>query len=307
MRAALVATALATFGAPQTGHAQEPSPANESPLVAYALEQPPDESSHADSSARNLRAALFELERNPPPANVDCAQTLGASRFAESYQHLASIRFERGEFEAAIEANEAALACTPRAADVYADIASLHVNLGRIAEARTALERGLAIDPEDQNLANTRARIDFLEERWADATAQFRLAIAVEPTGELADYYECFFWLAQRRAGVRTPETPLRDVRPAAWPAPILDMLKGRLTEAQLVEAIRKDATDARRQWLTEALYYVGELRLAEGDVETARRHFAAVVNLKITNYIEYGMARAELTRLRERVNRDQY
>jgi len=304
MRAVLVATALATLGALHTAHAQVPSPAEEAPLVAYSLEQPSGESSYADSSARDLRAALLELERNLPPADVDCAQTLGARRFAERYQNLAAIRFEMGEFEAAIKANEAALACTPRAADVYADIASLRVNLGRIAEARTALERGRAIDPEDRSLANTRARIDFLEERWADATAQFRLAIAADPSGELADYYECFFWLAQRRAGVGKPESPPRDDRPTAWPAPILDTLKGDLTEEQLVEAIREAAPDMRRQWLTEALYYVGELRLAQGDLETARRHFAAVVNLKITNYIEYGMARAELTKLRDRVNR---
>jgi lipoprotein NlpI len=48
----------------------------------------------------------------------------------------------------------------------------------------------------------------------------------------------------------------------------------------------------------------VGELRLAEGDTELARRHFAAVVNLKVTNYVEYGMARTELAKLRERAGR---
>jgi lipoprotein NlpI len=50
---------------------------------------------------------------------------------------------------------------------------------------------------------------------------------------------------------------------------------------------------------LTEALFYIGQLRLAEGQREKARRHFAAVVNLKVVYYIEYGMARAELAKMR--------
>ena len=58
---------------------------------------------------------------------------------------------------------------------------------------------------------------------------------------------------------------------------------------------------DTRREWLTEALYYVGERHLADGEVETARRHFAAAVNLKVVSFVEYGMARAELARIRER------
>jgi len=97
-----------------------------------------------------------------------------------------------------------------------------------------------------------------------------------------------------------------------ALPDPILDLFKGEITEAALVKGIRDEATgDEQREQVIEALYYVGELRLAEGDVETARRHFASVVNLRVLNFVEFGMARAELARMRERAadaaRRDRY
>ena len=60
---------------------------------------------------------------------------------------------------------------------------------------------------------------------------------------------------------------------------------------------------ESRREWLTEALFYVGELRLAEGDTEAARRHFATVINLRVLNFVEYGMARAELKKMRDRAS----
>jgi hypothetical protein len=34
--------------------------------------------------------------------------------------------------------------------------------------------------------------------------------------------------------------------------------------------------------------------------VETARRHFASVINLRVLNFVEYGMARAELKKMRD-------
>jgi lipoprotein NlpI len=308
MRAGLLAAAIIAFGANETSPAGEPETATsgpESPLIEYALEQHDATHRYATQAIRNLKAALFELQRHPPPPAAECAQTLGASRFAQQYERLASVRHALGEFEEAIEANEAALACTPRDASLYAAIAALHLTLGRLTDSRAALEKGLAIEPENNAVVAIRARLDFLEERWADATARFRLAMIEESGGELAGYYECFFWLSQRRAGVREPERGLREEEKQEWVSAILETLTGAKTEKQLAADLRQRVgTASPREYLTEALYYVGELRLAEGDVQRARRHFAAVVNLKVTNYVEYGMARAELAKLKEQSER---
>ncbi len=310
MRAAALANGIAALfvlGAPAASLAEEPpSSKSESPLVAYALELPPAAPDDAYFSENQLQAALHGLERHPPPRAEACSQTLGASRFASQYEEIATLHFAVGEFEEAIRANEAALACAPRDAGRYAAIAAANLGLGRIAPARAAVERGIGIDPDNHALLSVRAQLDFLEERWANATAYFRLlALDKIESAWITKYDLCFFWLAQRRAGVREPELIPGEKKPTDWPMPILDTLKGDMTEAELVAAIRDGPKDEDlRRWLTEALYYVGELRLAEGDVETARRHFASVVNLRELNEVEYGMARAELARLREKAGR---
>ena len=313
MRAALTAIALAIGSGALDAHAEPASidqstRAQEPPLVTYSLELIEPDSKLPHTEIAELRAIHFEMSRHPPPKAGDCAHTLGASRFADQYARLASIQFSLGNYEASIDADESALACTPRDASLHASIASANLSLGRIAEARTAVERGYAIDRDNSSVQDVRARIDFLQERWADATARFRLEIVSGEARDFADYDECFLWLAQRRAGVLHPELPPPgddeelNTRKKRWPTPILELFKGERTEAALVQAIRDDAADNEpRERLTEALYYVGELRLAEGDLETARKHFASVRNLRVLSFVEFGMARAELARMRER------
>jgi tetratricopeptide (TPR) repeat protein len=291
--------------------------------VAYALELSGTQS-HArekalHSATTRVRAIDFEMSRHPPPSDKDCAHTLGAYRFAEQYARLATFQEQLGNFKAVLKANESALACQPRVASYEAAIASALLTLGRIDEARTAVERGHAINPDDDNVREVRARLDFMQERWADATARFRLAALDEHSSISKDYARCYLWLAQRRAGVRNPEVPAPIPTKTAvttgqdtlsppeenWPARIFDALRGDLNEDGLVSVIREgrvtggpDGYDGRGL-LSEALFYIGELRLAEGDTETARRYFASVVNLKVVNFVEYGMARAELQKMR--------
>jgi tetratricopeptide (TPR) repeat protein len=316
MRAALIATVLVASVASMSANADPPTtttdaPAHDAPLVAYAQELGQPESSSGIKelhiATTNLRARTAEMSRHPPPPDEECAHTLGASRFAQQYAQLARIQDELGNFEASIEANRSALACTPRVAVYEVAIASGYLNLGRIAEARAAAERGYAIDAEDRGVRDVRAQLDFIQEHWADATARFRLQVLERTLPEDADYSRCYLWLSQRRAGVRNPDMPLREPDPAStttrekrWPAPILDTLRGERSEADLVEVIRESGPTVAREWLTEALFYVGERKLAEGDAEAARRHFASAVNLKVLNFVEYGMSRAELDKMRE-------
>lgn len=332
MRPALIATNLAVVAAaliattansapaeahePPAAASDSSPPTRDPPLIAYAIElsqqKPRSDVRSLHSAATELRTVEFEMSRHPPPKDEDCAQTLGASRFAQQYAELAMIQDQLGNFEAVIEANKSALACQPRVASYEASIASAHLNLDRIDEARAAVDRGYALNPEDHDVRDMRSRLDFIQERWADATARFRLQLMDEKytASRLAEYSRCYLWLAQRRAGVRNPDVPatLPKVKEDGtlarsdklWPTQILDTLRGELSEEELVQVIRKKGERHTQEWLTEALFYIGELRLAEGDVETARRHFATVVNLRVLNFVEYGMARAELQKMRE-------
>ena len=296
-RLALACIVLIPALASATDETEAPSA---TPLLDYALEQTLPTLQYGEALTKRLASVTAEMQRHPPPEGNECVHTLGASRFAQQYDDLGSARSGLGDDTGAIEAYEKALACTPRAPAIYAELASELLHVGRLADARRAAERGTALDRDSAALDSVLSQIDFVQERWADAVARLRTVATTEPDDERATYWQCFLWLAQRRAGTRQPELATRNAGYDGWPTPILDALKGSVTEADVLAEVRKQPDERRRrEILAEALYYLGQLRLANGDATTARRYFAATVNLKVLYFIEHHMALAEITKMR--------
>lgn len=254
-----------------------------------------------------LRGQLAEIthaiERQSLPV-ADCAKVLGAKKFGDMFTQLGNLRSNMGEHEAAVEAYREALICEPRSGQIQGALTAELTTLGRFDEARTAAARGLALDPTDARVISVTARLDFLQQRWADATARFQqLALEESEVNGQVLYWRCFLWLSQRRAGVVKPKLPAVDMEIDEWPLPILQTLQGFKSEADLRQIVEEEDNDiTRREQLAEALFYIGESRLAAGDAETAQRYFASVVNLKVLYFIEHQMALNELATLRANI-----
>jgi tetratricopeptide (TPR) repeat protein len=284
--------------------ANEPDAASDTPLFDYATAQPTYTQPFNQFVRKQIASIEAEMARHPPPPDEDCAHTLGASRFAHQYSDLGVARSNAGEYEEAIATFQKALACAPRVSEYHGQLAAELMHVGRLAEARAAIQHGLALieSPTASGaLDSMLMQLDFIDERWADTVARLRAMIATESDDERAAYYQCFLWLAQRRAGVRQPEL-VKRADYEEWPATLLRMLKGTATETQVLDEVKDQKNEQRRrEVLVEALYYVGQLRLANGETDTARRYFAAAVNLKVLYFIEHHMALAEITKMRER------
>ncbi|HVY80676.1 MAG TPA: hypothetical protein VG994_06820 [Steroidobacteraceae bacterium] len=300
--ATLAAALLFVWAAP--AKAADDDAGSDTPLFDYAIEQPTHTQPFNEFVRKQIAAIEGEMARHPPPPDEDCARTLGASRFARQYSDLGIARANAGEYDAAVATLQKAVACAPRVPEYYGQLAAELMHVGRLAEARAAVQRGLALGerPEAEDaLESLLMQLDFIDERWADTVARLRAMIATESDDERAAYYQCFLWLAQRRAGVRQPELAKR-AEYGQWPAILLRALKGTATEAQVLNEVKAQKKEQRRrEVLVEALYYVGQLRLANGERETARRYFAAAVNLKVPYFIEHDMALAEIAKMRER------
>jgi tetratricopeptide (TPR) repeat protein len=298
--------ALATLAAfaSSAAIATEPEAASDTPLFDYAVAQPTYTQPFNEFVRKQIASIEAEMARHPPPPDEDCAHTLGASRFARQYSDLGVARSNAGEYEEAIATLQKAVACAPRVSAYHGQLAAELMHVGRLADARAASQRGLALveNPSATGaLDSMLMQLDFIDERWADTVARLRAMIATESDDERAAYYQCFLWLAQRRAGVRQPELVKRAAY-EEWPATLLRMLEGKATEADVLDEVKDQKNEQRRrEVLVEALYYVGQLRLANGEPETARHYFAAAVNLKVLYFIEHHMALAELTKMRER------
>lgn len=277
------------------------SAASPTPLLDYALSQSFDIPTRDFVYGQHVTSLQYELEHNPPPA-TDCASTLGAKRFAAMYGDLGSARSNLADYEGAVEAFEKALSCTPRAAHLYGELASELIHLSRYVEARAIAEQGLVVDEGDDSFDRILGQLDYIEERWADAIEHLRKAVAT--TDDDAVYWQCLLWLAQRRAGTQRPQLAIVREGAEHWPQLILDALTDGGTEAELVKNIEDEHEAARRrEILAEALFYMGERRLADAEIDAARRYLAATVDLKVHYFVEHHLALAELAKLNARMN----
>jgi len=176
------------------------------------------------------------------------------------------------------------------------DRAGMLSKLGRTADADILYRRLRQAAPTDDYLRNSLAVHSFAEGRFAEAEALFR---AVKPEDANQPYEAIFAHLSGLRQ--RTGDnTWLRQHRvgTAAWPAPVQRYLLGEIDRAALLQAAR-DTFDLRTtEQQCEAYFTLGEVALAAGDVEMARREFENCVQSGIVGFIEYGLAKRELERL---------
>ena len=283
-------------------HAAEAEP-GEHPLLDLARELEPTRKAaqRFDYTAPELRSAEHALEQANPPADAQCAGSLGASVFADLHSEVAQARDARGDFAGAAQAYRRALACTPRSTRVLNNLADALFDARDFATAREYVQQALSINPRAVFLTRMAANLDFVEERWADAVSRFRYAAASEPDRVRAAYSQLMYWLAQMRAGVAEPQFVERR-HPESWPKPLLLFLQNQYTESELVTEVRAGdneyASVSLDERLCEALFYVGEAHWARGRPEVARDYFAAAVNIKMIRFREHSLALAEIAKL---------
>jgi lipoprotein NlpI len=281
--------------------AATPPATDPTPLLTFAASKrfPPLFDSRAQlAQKKRLDAVTFELKKDPPPEE-NCAQTLGAKRFATLFDDLASAYVNMGEEAKAADAFARAIGCNPRAAFLHAQLAASLLDVGRYSEARAEIQRQMSLGRSSFTIYNLMTQLDFIDSRWPEAVVNAKLAATEAPDDEQATYWQCFLWIAQKHTGSQEPALVNRRV-PPGWPAPILQSLQGKITEAQLVEAVKAEHTERRQQEiLTEALFYTGEQRLVANRPDEAARYFTATVELQVQYFIEHHLAVAELEKLR--------
>lgn len=274
--------------------------ADTTPLLTYASTHhyPPVLQPTIQATLQKQIARItFDLSKDPPPAE-NCAQTLGAKRFATLYDDLAQAYSNMAKHVEALEAYAKAIDCNPRADFLHAELAASLLDLGRYTDARMETQRQLHLGRANFTLYTLLTQLDFIDEHWADAIANARIAATMAPNDEQATYWQCFLWLAQLRSGSQEPTLAKRRIA-EGWPAPILESLQGKITEDELVDAVREEHDPPRqRDILSEALFYTGQKKLAAGQKDEAVKYFTATVNLEVVYFIEHQLATGELRKL---------
>lgn len=200
------------------------------------------------------------------------------------------------EEEAAVALTQS-LALSPDDTDTL-ETAALNANLrGRQEESLAHANRVLQANPLAYWARMTQGRAHYELGRYAEAGDDFSLAVQHMPEPNRG-YAMIWQYLSQRRQGQR--DAVLGSLRDGDWPAPLMKALRGEISEAQARRAAqqRQDLAPGR---LCELAYYLGELRAIEGDTRNAQRLFQQVLQTRVTEFVEFPLARRALDRLHPR------
>jgi tetratricopeptide (TPR) repeat protein len=214
------------------------------------------------------------------------AHLLLAAAYAQGKLYEDSLR----EFQRAGAANDKSTAA-------WLGACMAAVNLGRPAESEAAMKRLQELEA-NPDWYRVRAHDAFNAGLYDLAVGDARAYIGKAGPGEETSPYMAFVGaLALLRLGqAAESDQLLAEVRPAlaegSWPLKVMDFMQGR-TEADKFLAL---ATDVNER--TEAHAYIGLKDSLAGRRDQALEHLRWVKENGSRNYVEYGMALAELKRL---------
>lgn len=212
------------------------------------------------------RAELALAANDAAAADADYAEAVRAAPDQpEAHYKLGLAKFRRLEFAAAIEHLGTAARLAPTFAPIARALGCARYGAGDFAPAQEDLQRAVALDPE----RSTYARL--------------------------------LLHLVQRRLG-QTP-APLPDPSsPAgaeAWAGQLVKFLRHEISEDELFLAAQNSVPAAARPGrFCEAHFYLGSVRLLDGDVDAARHHLREAGAGSPSDFAEHTLARAEFGRL---------
>jgi lipoprotein NlpI len=190
---------------------------------------------------------------------------------------------------------DAAIRLKPDFADAYLERGRVFRFLGQYDLAAAAYEKALSLDPVSPRMAFDFGLLDFLRGRFAAAADHF--AHAAQPDGGNR-YNALWLYLARARSGQLNPAESDRKAGSKVWPGPLIQLYYGKLLEDEVRKAAASKDTTLDRNQRCEADFYIGELRLVQGDQAAARQLLERAFAECPDSLIEFEMAPVELKRL---------
>ena len=114
-------------------------------------------------------------------------------------------------------------------------------------------------------------------------------------------YRVIWYYLALERAGANAMVELVNytdKIDANRWPGPVVKLFLGQVGPRDVMASLEGLSGDKLREQQCEALFYLGQYFIIEGDPETATTLFRQSLDTGITNFIEYTGAKAELERL---------
>ena len=218
-----------------------------------------------------------------------------APKDAEAYARLAGCYSRTGKSdEAVLQANKA-LELDANNETALFHRGNIRAQNGDDDGAISDLKRYLDVAQPDVGAIATLCVAYFAKSDYRSSLNRAREGVIYDSSHKLAPYLAVIGYFAAHRV----PDVPGADqllndaVTPSGWPAPILQYVRGTLSEEKLFDLV----TDKDKQ--TEAHCYTGLMAIKLKDRDSALRHFSWIVENGNKAFLEYRIAKAELDRLK--------
>jgi lipoprotein NlpI len=212
-------------------------------------------------------------------------------RLAASYTARGISRKFVGDWDGAIEDQTHALALDPKRPGVHSELGIAYQSKRDFDHAIIHLTTAIELAPRDPDPVKLRGHVQFCRGKFEAAAADLRRSLELG-----SDAYAMLFYYLARRRLVEDATHELISLatrlKAPQWPAPVIELYLGRLSERAVLEAATTPLNQA------EAHFYIGEWHLLRNDREQAVKALNAALQSLPPWFTEYPAAAAELARL---------
>jgi tetratricopeptide (TPR) repeat protein len=234
---------------------------------------------YAQVSILNSRLSIKEKARAQAEEALRLSPTLSEAHMALGL----CLYWGDKKYDAALKEFEIAATTSPNNAEIYNYVAGIYRRQGRWRESIASFDRALSLDPRNRQIAFLAANNYLRVRDWAAATAGFHRALAIAPDSVLPQIglaYLELFRHGNPAAGRQIVENVPANVNSKAsvtlarWDLAMIDR------DYTAAEKILADFPSEKFSPAGDGLkaYYQGRVALARGDIESARRYFAATL-----------------------------
>jgi len=201
-------------------------------------------------------------------------------------------------YEDAINSYKQAVLLKPDIARIYSQLGYAYMKANQEDEAIKTFEKGISVNPKETYFYRSLGYIYFRRGQGELSAGEAYSYLARQGWREEHSQYMALLWYFSLRQmknvefATKSLQNSIAKVDPADWPYPVMQYLNHALTLNELLE----QAKDVDQQ--TEAHAYAGFELLFNGEREAALEHLHWVRDKGNRNFVEYGMALAELARL---------
>lgn len=288
--------------------------ADDFPVLRFAEQQVFAEVRDASDLQQRLVKSMLELQRmieeppqieeeeEEPPADGDKRRPPSRDdRVRTLYHDIAATYNAYGAKFVAAYYFAALAARFPDEPHYQADVADMMLDMGERDRALALFNKAIALGGSDPYLFIRIGDLYFADGDFQRARDSYNRARELGGDSDRPAHSLLMLASIDALSGVDYRHALGRDAATLPnldWPYPLIKVFLGTAEEVDLVAYFSADQEG--RDHLCEALFYLGHLSLGRGDKDTARRYFRAVINTRLPDFRETGLARLALDRLRE-------